>query len=427
MRAQVALWLFCLQACSTPPPEPQPPAVGLEARCAPGNLLSGALADHRAVNPDAAPRGVRVCVWVLDRPLRGLSPPGAHTRTVVRTGTAQALGGHPTVLPGLRLAQGLLAQELLASQQGEPAAQLGAAVLPGATTTIDVTIEGGTAFGVRLGDGGRDTTGVLLLGTLEGGSVEQVLLDIELAVGGTPLALHLPGSQDYLGTLLLIQVESAPPDPEWVQAARASLQAAADEASLTAAAPTGLERLTVSAQLQQFRTSVGARARRPAILAAAERLEARRCADLVLVADDEALVALADELPPDLEQVSTAELTLALERAAFDALLPRLQMGRLPPALLAWSMRHAGTAGNQPAVLARVLGMATDCADLQRLLIEENLEALGSSDPGIREHAFHWLAQQGIAIAGFDPLGDRAGRRNALRAFLDRRQAAEVR
>jgi hypothetical protein len=109
----------------------------------------------------------------------------------------------------------------------------------------------------------------------------------------------------------------------------------------------------------------------------------------------------------------------ALERGAYRAVVDLSREGHLTAPLEALLILHAGQVGRDPALLGELLSQSTDLPDLRRRLIRENAIFLEDMSPAARSRALEWLAAQGKAPAGFDPLGPAKQRRAALEAATD--------
>ena len=65
-------------------------------------------------------------------------------------------------------------------------------------------------------------------------------------------------------------------------------------------------------------------------------------------------------------------------------------------------------------MLTEVVDGATDLAELETRLVEENLNYLQDTSPASRSRAFDWLEARGAAPVAFDPLAPDKDRRAAL-------------
>jgi len=76
--------------------------------------------------------------------------------------------------------------------------------------------------------------------------------------------------------------------------------------------------------------------------------------------------------------------------------------------------------------LGDALGSSASLASLRARILEENRIALEGSSPAARVRAHDWLAEQGLAVPGYDPLADGPARRAALRAWSDAEEARDA-
>lgn len=417
-----ALWLGALAACSSAPPPPQPPVVAARIDWHPAPLSAGRPATLRVRWLPAPPA-----------PAGGL-PLAATTRLVIRPQEGEPLGGIPTIHPGLRVLAGAAAAEWLAAAadaaEAPPPAE-SAAVVAGAATAVrlHLALPGSAAaertveWQVVLQEPGVASCSLF---QRRGEAVQEVaVLQDALRSGGAPLGFHVPFGA---GLAVFLELLEEPPSAGQQDAAQRALGQAEERLAATAAAaaPEAAAQGFVHAQVQAFVHGVGARQRRPALLALCERTGAPRCADLALIADDVALIDIAREIPVDFGLRPLPEQALTLETAAFAAVAPRLLSLDLPPAMLAWIRRHAGAAGDSAIVLERVLADCPSTAVLEQRLVAANLGALENSHPEQRVAAFDWLVDRGLDLASYEPLAGPAERRRAIAALRARRAAAGV-
>ena len=106
----------------------------------------------------------------------------------------------------------------------------------------------------------------------------------------------------------------------------------------------------------------------------------------------------------------------ALDRGAYRVLIDLGQEGHLTPSLEAVLILHTGQVGRDTTLLGDLLTQSTDLNALRRRLIRENAIFLEDMSPAARSRALEWLATQGKAPAGFDPLAPAKQRRAALAA-----------
>lgn len=114
-----------------------------------------------------------------------------------------------------------------------------------------------------------------------------------------------------------------------------------------------------------------------------------------------------------------ASASWVLDRAAYRVLIDLNREGHRTPSLEALLLLHAGQVGRDTTLLGEILAQGTDREDLHRRLIRENAIFLEDMSPAARCRALEWLAAQGKAPAGFDPLAPARQRRAALAAATD--------
>ncbi len=201
------------------------------------------------------------------------------------------------------------------------------------------------------------------------------------------------------------------------------------EASETAEAPTRAEPLAPAlATLAQLQPREGEAPRaelRGPLLYLANLSDAPLTSDLVLTASEEQLQRWI-ELVPSVEQLDEDTWMWALERAAW-VHLARLQIkDQLPQEGRALLLLFGGEVGQYPSTIEAAALQSADLDTFARRLRAENLLFLDDSNPGARVRAFDWLAERGISVPGFDPLGPRDERRAALRAFEAQQEASNT-
>lgn len=160
--------------------------------------------------------------------------------------------------------------------------------------------------------------------------------------------------------------------------------------------------------------AIGEHNRRPALLALAQLHRLPRCTDLLLAADERALVEITAGLAT--LPVDAREQAVRIEAALLQALLPRLERDDLPPGLTAALRRQLGAATDDTFELRRMLVVCRSCDEFTAMLTEENREALTDRSAAVRVRADDWLRLHEAGVPGFDPLGPARQRREALRA-----------
>lgn len=160
--------------------------------------------------------------------------------------------------------------------------------------------------------------------------------------------------------------------------------------------------------------AIGEHNRRPALLALAQLHRLPRCTDLLLAADERALVEITTGLAA--LPAEARDQAFRIEAALLQALLPRLERDDLPPGLTATLRRQLGAATDDTFELRRMLAVCRSCDEFTAMLTEENHEALTDRSAAVRVRADDWLRLHDAGVPGFDPLGPARQRREALRA-----------
>jgi hypothetical protein len=241
------------------------------------------------------------------------------------------------------------------------------------------------------------------------GGHERLLLHPPLAVdaGGLLFVPVVPQS-GYGGDALLVTLQGP------AAAAHAdAVRAAAAPAPIVAAPPP---------DWHHAERAIGEHNRRPALLALARERGSALCLDLLLVADEPALIASTAALArlPDADRAAA----WPFERAVLQALLPRLERDELSPALQAALRRQLGALANDAGSLRLLLAESADRAAFARGLRDENFAALADRSVALRVEAHDWLQHHGGGVPGFDPLAAAALRRQVLRAHTAAMAAA---
>jgi hypothetical protein len=171
--------------------------------------------------------------------------------------------------------------------------------------------------------------------------------------------------------------------------------------------------------------SVGANNRRPALLALAQQFALPGCADLLLAADELALIAIGDAL----HGLAVAMLPAGspngwqFEATLLRALLPGLERDELAPGLHAALRRQLGAVAKDATTLRELLEHG-DAGTFAAALREDNVAALDDPSVALRCAAHDWLRQHGGAVPDYDPLAQAATRRAALRVHAANTAAA---
>jgi hypothetical protein len=432
----------CLPAACSSAPEPAAelpvPAITMQAGWIKGTAVGGPVRPSVPGQKPFPASTVAVTSYTLKLADADDASLGASAELIARPGAANLLAATPSILPGARLTTGdaarqrLDALERLAAET--PVADRFAAfpppmrlpLLQGITTLVAVKLDlteppQSLLLHLRIEKDSPTTARVALRSTTADDGTEIVLLREPLLESGTPLLLHLPFGA---GLTLVLQLL---PDQPTEEAIRMIRRHASGSRPMTQLQPAQLDSEIHRQQVEATKSVIGARSRRAALIALADRLGAFRLADLALIADDRTLIQLCDGLPADLAQRPPATAALTLELLAFAVVGPLLRDLDLPPAVQTWARRHAGAVGRSQASLQRAL---LDCHDLEQLQLRirnGNLAALDDGDPGQRLTAHDWLQGQGMTIAGYDPLADRVSRNRSLARAMRRIERTEQR
>ena len=245
--------------------------------------------------------------------------------------------------------------------------------------------------------------------------VKEVIV-ITKAIGpAEPFAVFVPDPRLPGGGLLLITRPC--PTPE-----EAAIAAAMQIATAKLATPAITKSVPLSWQVAQ--QAVGERNRRPALLAVVTPLKLNRSVDLILAADEQALIAMTRQLATITATSASQPLVgWQVEAATWQALIPRMSQQDLPPALRAASRRHIGALANDSSTLQVLLKACTDAGMFKAHLIEENLAALSDRSAAIRVAAMEWLKSQKITVDGYDPMASKSERKKSIKEFFKARAA----
>lgn len=372
---------------------------------------------------DAAPflkriAGEKTGVPVILEKLRGILPYGVETsfqileRPVLDSGPIRKLGIQ------------VRRQRLQEPQSGER---------PGTTAVLEISLvatghppsEPSSDEDSRIDSGGEP--GPLMPVAPEVWVTETISLTPQALPGQDRLAMVLPSPFDVEGIVAfaaLIEVRSPPPEGTDGSAAHAVLLQQCQDALLAAA--NGAE--------DGQRPGVGRRGLEDAIRLLPSPTHKRRALlhlgretgsllieDLALSASDVVLDRLAyaianEHLAP--LSVEADGLGWRLEKTAYQLLTEPASSDLTSPDLEAILIRHTGEVGRHPSVLREVVSEVTSMADLRQRLLLENSIYLEDISPAARARAFDWLAVQGQAPQGYDPLASLAERRRVLNQVL---------
>lgn len=245
--------------------------------------------------------------------------------------------------------------------------------------------------------------------------VKEVVVIAKAVSPAEPFAVFVPDPRLLGGGLLLMARPCALPD-------EAAIAAATQIATANLTTPEVTKSVPLSWQVAK--QALGERNRRPALLAVATTLKLKRSIDLILAADEAALIAMTRQLALiTAAEASSTDVGWQVEAATWQALIPRMSQEDLPPALRAASRRHIGALANDASTLQVLLTACEDADMFTEHLIEENLAALTDRSAAIRVAATDWLKIQNITIAGYDPMTSKSQRKTAIKQFFKAREA----
>ena len=245
--------------------------------------------------------------------------------------------------------------------------------------------------------------------------VKEVIVIAKDLSPAEPFAVFVPDLRLPGGGLLLMTRPCDLPDEAAIAAAMQIATAKLSTPAITASVP-------LSWLLAQ--QAVGERNRRPALLAVATPLRLDRSVDLILAADEPALIAMTKQLAMiKAAAASPTQVKWQVEAATWQALIPRMGQEDLPPALRAASRRHIGALANDASTLQVLLKACEDADMFTEHLIEENAAALSDRSAAIRVAALEWLKSQKITVDGYDPMASKTERKKSIKQFFKARQA----
>lgn len=458
LAAIMADWI--LTGCTTPPRTPLP--------LRPVTLVSHVT--HHAGSPLDGPGNrspespalasalrVRFAVFGLEKmPGHAFSPLGASSRLVVEESDSP-------LLPAVRLASGTrfttcpdaaAFQKALASLQSGRNRLLATewGVLPAGTTSV-LALTGDSAFprnrrrpppcrirvmvhrpkGPSPNDVLQAALGMQVLANAASHSAqdrgELVLVDADALKGRNHLVFLLPSPfpRDWPRALAVgVEVTAAPDSSDpFLTAWKQAVSRCQDDLAAAAppSAPSGREPGPpgLAAVLDGL---TWRERRRDALDSLARAAGADLTRDLLYILPSGILRSLAEEVH-DLagsersregsDGISMDTLAWFLDRTAVRLLAGKLDQESLSPELEAILVRHTGEVARHPDLIKEFADAARNRKDFHALVLEENRHFLKNVSPASRIRAHDWLAGQGAALEGYDPLAPADARRQALR------------
>jgi hypothetical protein len=269
---------------------------------------------------------------------------------------------------------------------------------------------------------------------------EYLLLKSPPVLDGGPILILAPSpfpGDEGAGFAMRIEVRSAPTaEPD--ASAHAELVAAmqADFVSEYEQAQEAARRLE-NAELQERQVAEALRnlrfneLQRKTLVFLTTTTGAPLAEDLALIVTDENLKLYADMVVAAAERsdrVMTEEggLGWIFERGAFQFLTSSLSEDQISPSHFGLLLKHAGEAGQFPAIIEDALAVSQNRREFTQRIVEENRIFLEDHQVAARVRAYDWLVARDAAPEGYDPLGDADARREALSNDRRKRAAAKA-
>jgi len=259
---------------------------------------------------------------------------------------------------------------------------------------------------------------------------ESCQLDLRPAVGETIVFLVPTPLAETRSRMVAAFLRTRRPETPASPAFLAALRRCLECLSAGAVSPDQVVRQT--AALEQERCDLEAALqclaiedkRRQGLIFLARLTGARLALESAFLLDDETVARIAEAIlskakpadgrpppgPPD-----AAAVGWLVERSAGEVLAAELSRPDAPIEIDGMLVRYAGEAGRHPGGLAAIFSDSEDLASLQAHLRQANLIFLDDHSLAARIRAADWMRRQGHAIEGYDPLGPRAQRREAIR------------
>lgn len=386
--------LACAAACaSAPTPLALPPAapdVRYELAAAP--------------DEEGSPQALHIEVLALREAVEGPALDLAAATIARDSGApfrgASALPAGARWLDGSAAARWRDARQLLGPTQLQTLGTTTAALAPGIVTRVE--LRGAEAAGVALDvrPAPADRAIVRIVHRVAGGEFETLRVARPMVVG-EPALLFLPvEGGEAAGIAVELRTTTTPP-------------ADLVERAIAGAAPVHEPPPAWPAAWRQAFAAVGQHNRRPALLALVRPLGARRCGDVLLIADERALADVTQGLRA--VDPTAADAAWQFEKVMWRALLPRLERDDFGSAMRAAARRHLGVLADDGTALRQALAIAHDEPSFLAAVREENFAGLSDRDPSARVRGHEWLTAHGAAVPGYAPLAPGAERRAALR------------
>ncbi len=431
----------CLSGCRASKKVPAVPELATGERVFVGTPLSGPI--------DAAPPVTAALIsqinvqWIAlqQMPAGPLAPIDSQTQLTVAPDSDTALLTSARLTRPVKFAAASAAESFIsvlnAGKLG-PAAEIAsrsAQIVPGATVEFTILPPGAAATAERritLGISQPESRAatqsptaiisVLIANAPATGDSKSIVTETAV-IGSAPAAdgaqwvtaFPLKSSNSPWNALVAVAtINTGAADQDSVTRLQADLrQAAADARAGLTRSPLG-DGPTIISALHALRSPESSR---PALLLLTTLSNARIAGDFALVARDEQLAQFAAETlraVPTEPLPSVMDLQWFFNRNALQTLCASAEKGELPSELQSILSLHTGDLANRPDALLDVLKQTGNADALEKRLIAENMIALEDNSPAARVRAFDWLAAQGEAPAGFDPMADAKSRRAAI-------------
>jgi hypothetical protein len=422
------IWAGCSSRPKAPPPLERP---GVSATVAYHAGAPLARPTTRAVNPSDDALAVQVTWSALERVPDGLAGVTPTARLIAVPTSTQPIATSGALIGGVRFVSPDQVDQFVTHLQTGKYGRLAEIAEVRAALPADVTAVFDLGEAPSAPDHRRIALSVYRLASTGPGSEaqpalmindpplrERALLDPIALQDMTKFAVvvptHFSGSQST-ATLALVEI-SRQTGAEHEQAMAqciAELAAPPAGTTLPAAAPADWPGLAAALQVIQTQP----RTARSALVFLAQQTGASLCGDVALVADDATIASLASRIAAKGEAAAPIEkskLGWMLDSACFEELAALQSTDKMPPELSAVLTAYAGEAGRHASSLDEVAKGLQSREQLDARLLAENMVYLEDASPAARVRAFDWLATQGRAPVGYDPLGPSKERRAAL-------------
>lgn len=265
---------------------------------------------------------------------------------------------------------------------------------------------------------------------------EYLLLEHPPTVAGGPVLMMVPSpfpGDEGAGFSMVLEISSAPTEePDASQHAEVVASMLKDfererelaQESARRLASSELQERQVAEALRNLRLD---RLQRKTLVFLTTTTGAPLAEDLVLIVADENLKRYAETVieateASDKQMEPDGGLGWILERGAFQFLITALSEEQITPSHFGLLLKHAGEAGNFPAIIEDALAISSNRDEFEQRLVEENRILLEDHSASARVRAYDWLLSKGAAPTGYDPLDEPDARRAALSADRERRE-----